>query len=396
MEQGADRVGEQGDELERLQADLDEARQQLEATTEVLTTVARSPADSRGVLASLVETARRLIRAEIAQIHLIEGDWYRLASSSGLSEEYLDFVRHHPIAMDRQTLIGRVGLERQAQQIRDVLADSEYGRQDIQEIGGYRSILGVPMILDDEVVGVLSAWRTEVDPFPERAIQVLTTFAAQAAIVIRNADLVSALESGQSELEAKVDQLEALGEIGQAVTSSLDLDQVLTKIVTHAVELTEADGGSVFEFDELSEEFYLRTTFGTSRDTAEALQAIHMKLRETLVGRAALQRKSLQIPDLRLVDCDPHLAVLLSRGWISVIAVPILRDQQIIGALVIRRKTEGGSSESCSRRLPASRRWRSSMHVCMQSSLARVRISRSPAGTSPSSSRACPTNCGRR
>ena len=218
MEQGADRVGEQGDELERLQADLDEARQQLEATTEVLTTVARSPADSRGVLASLVETARRLIRAEIAQIHLIEGDWYRLASSSGLSEEYLDFVRHHPIAMDRQTLIGRVGLERQAQQIRDVLADSEYGRQDIQEIGGYRSILGVPMILDDEVVGVLSAWRTEVDPFPERAIQVLTTFAAQAAIVIRNADLVSALESGQSELEAKVDQLEALGEIGQAVT----------------------------------------------------------------------------------------------------------------------------------------------------------------------------------
>jgi len=345
MEQGADRAGEQGAELERLQADLDEARQQLEATTEVLTTVARSPADSRGVLASLVETARRLIRAEIAQIHLIEGDWYRLASSSGLSEEYLDFVRHHPIAMDRQTLIGRVGLERQAQQIRDVLADSEYGRQDIQEIGGYRSILGVPMILDEEIIGVLSAWRTEVDPFPERAIQVLTTFAAQAAIVIRNADLVSALESGQSELEAKVDQLEALGEIGQAVSSSLDLDQVLTKIVTHAVELTEADGGSVFEFDELSEEFYLRTTFGTSRDTAEALQAIHMKLRETLVGRAALQRKSLQIPDLRLVDCDPHLAVLLSRGWISVIAVPILRDQQIIGALVIRRKTEGGFSE---------------------------------------------------
>jgi len=201
------------------------------------------------------------------------------------------------------------------------------------------------MILGDEVVGVLSAWRTEVDPFPARAIEILTTFAAQAAIVIRNADLVGALEARQAELAAKVDQLEALGEIGQAVSSSLDLDQVLTKIVTHAVQLTDADGGSIFEFDEFAEEFHLRTTFGTSADTADALQVIHMKLRETLVGRAALERKSLQIPDLRLVDCDPHLQVLLERGWISVIAVPILRDHQIIGALVIRRQSVGGFAE---------------------------------------------------
>jgi signal transduction histidine kinase/DNA-binding response OmpR family regulator len=332
-------------EITRLGSDLDEARQQLAATTEVLLTVGQSASDSAGVLRSVVESARRLIRAEIAQIHLIEDRRYRLASSTGHSKEYLDFVADHPIALDRQTLIGRVGVDRRAQQIADVLADSEYGRRDIQEVGGYRSILGVPMILDDEVVGVLSAWRNEVDPFPARAIEVLTTFAAQAAIVIRNAELVSALEARGSELSAKVEQLEALGEIGQAVTSSLDLDQVLTKIVTHAVELTDADGGSVFEFDEFDEEFHVRTTYGTSADTAEALRVIHMKLRETLVGRAALERKWLQIPDLRLVDCDPHLQVLLEGGWISVIAVPILRDHQIIGALVIRRKSVGGFAD---------------------------------------------------
>jgi signal transduction histidine kinase/DNA-binding response OmpR family regulator len=317
----------------------------LEATTEVLHTVGRSALDSAGVLGSVVESARRLIRADIAQIHLIEGEWYRLASSSGLSREYLDFVADHPIALDRQTLIGRVGLDREAQQITDVLADSEYGRRDIQEIGGYRSILGVPMILGDEVVGVLSAWRTEVDPFPPRAMKVLTTFAAQAAIVIRNAQLVRALEGQRAERANKVEQLEALGQIGQAVSSSLDLDQVLTMIVTHAVELTEADGGSIFEFDEFTEEFHLRTTYGTSDDTAEALRVIHMKLHETLVGRAALERKSLQISDLREVDCDPHLQVLLEGGWISVLAVPILRDHQIIGALVIRRKSVGGFAD---------------------------------------------------
>jgi signal transduction histidine kinase/DNA-binding response OmpR family regulator len=332
-------------EIGRLCADLHEARQQLAATTEVLTTVGRSASDSEAVLASVVESARSLIHADIAQIHLIEDPWYRLASSSGHSEEYLDFVAKHPIALDRRTLIGRVGLDRQSQQIADVLADSEYGRQDIQKVGKYRSILGVPMILGDEVVGVLSAWRTEVDPFPARAIEVLTTFAAQAAIVIRNAGLVGALKARQTELAAKVDQLEALGEIGQAVSSSLDLDQVLTKIVTHAVQLTDADGGSIFEFDEFAEEFHLRTTYGTNADTADALRVIHMKLRETLVGRAALQRKSLQIPDLRLVDCDPHLQALLEGGWISVIAVPILRDHQIIGALVIRRQSVGGFAD---------------------------------------------------
>jgi signal transduction histidine kinase/CheY-like chemotaxis protein len=329
----------------QLRADLTEARGQLAAITEILTTVGRSASDPEGVLSSVVESARSLIHADIAQIHLVEGRWYRLASSSGHTREYLDFVAKHPIALDRRTLIGRVGLDRRSQQIDDVLADSEYGRQDVQEIGKYRSILGAPMILGNEVVGVLSAWRTEVDPFPARAAEVLTTFAAQAAIVIRNADLVGALEVRQAQLAAKVDQLESLGEVGQAVSSSLDLDQVLTKIVTEAVELTNADGGSIFEFDSLAEEFHLRTTYGTGVDTAEALRAIQMKLHETLVGRSALERRSLQIPDLRDIDCDPHLQVLLDGGWISVIAVPILRDQQIIGALVIGRTHVGGFTD---------------------------------------------------
>ncbi len=344
---GADSAGE----LERLRADLDEARDQLAATAEVLKTVGKSAPDLDAVLGTVVESARRLCRSDIAQIHLVEGEWYRLASSSGHTDEYLDFVARNPVALDRGTLIGRIGLDRlirghgRAQQIPDVLADLEYGRNDIQQIAGYRSILGVPMVLDGEVVGVLSVWRTQVDPFSARAVEVLTTFAAQAAIAIRNVDLVCALEARQEELAAKVEQLEALGEIGQAVSSSLDLDHVLTMIVTHAVQLSNADGGSVFEFDEVAEQFHLRTAFGTSEELIHVLRGLEVGLHETFVGRAALERKSAQVPDLRTEQLDLHLSTLLEGGWLSVIAAPILREDRIVGVLVVRRHGAGRFSE---------------------------------------------------
>ena len=115
---------------------------------------------------------------------------------------------------------------------------------------GFRTTLGVPMLVEDEVVGVLSLWRRDVDPFSDRAIELVTTFAAQAAIAIRNVDLVRALQSRTTELAVKVEQLEALRQIGQAVSSSLDLDDVLTTIVTHSVQLTDTDGGSLLEYDD--------------------------------------------------------------------------------------------------------------------------------------------------
>ena len=332
-------------DLGRLRRDLDEVQQQLAATTEVLTAVGRSASDLDAVLLTVVESARRLCHADVAQIHLVEGEMHRLASWSGLSDdEYVEWVRRNPIALDRRTLVGRIRLDQRAQQIPDVLADPEYGRPDVQQIAGFRTILGVPMILDGEVVGVLSVWRTEVKPFDDRSAELLTTFAAQAAIAIRNVDLVRALETRQEELAAKVDQLEALGEIGQAVSSSLDPDEVLATIVMHAVQLTGADGGSIFEFDDAAEEFRIRTAFGTGDELVHALRRIHIGLHETLVGRAALERLPQQVADIRDVQLDPHLEVLHRAGWRSLIAVPILRDDRIVGALVVRRRTPGGFS----------------------------------------------------
>ena len=140
-------------------------------------------------------------------------------------EEYVRYWAEHPSTMSigRASGVGRVALDRTIQQIEDVLDDPEYGRQDLQAVAGFRTLLSAPMIVDDEVVGVLAVWRTTVVPFDDRAVELLGVFAAQAAIVVENVGLVQALESRSAELATKVDQLEALREVGEAVSSSLDL-----------------------------------------------------------------------------------------------------------------------------------------------------------------------------
>jgi signal transduction histidine kinase len=201
----AEGVGAEGglrEEVERLRRDLAEAREQQAATSGVLAVLGRATSDLGAVLETVVDSARRLCRADIALIFLLEDDAYRLAIVSGpLTEEDRAYLAQHPLAQDRGTLTGRVGLERRPQQIADVLADPEYGRLDIQRHGGFRTTMGVPMLLDGEVVGVLVVWRTQVDPFSERATELLTTFAAQAAIAIRSVDLVNALQARSAEVE---------------------------------------------------------------------------------------------------------------------------------------------------------------------------------------------------
>ena len=231
------------------------------------------------------------------------------------------------MVLDRETLVGRVGLDRQATQITDVLADPDYGLTDAQRVAGYRTIMGVPMLLDGEVVGVLSVWRTQVDPFSDRAVEVLTTFAAQAALAVRTVDLVRTLESRTDELGRKLNQLEALGAVGQAVSSSLNLTEVLNTIITQAVQLSGTDGGSIYEFDEDAKEFRVETVCGTSPEALDALRRTRIGLDDTFLGKAATLGRPLELPDLRDAPLDPHLSVLAEGGWRSLVAVPMLRER---------------------------------------------------------------------
>ena len=274
-------------ETERLADELAEVREQLGATSEVLAVIGRSASDLERVLETVVESARKLCGADAGQVFLVDGDRYRLAYGSGMTAEYREFIANNPVVLDRGTLVGRVGLDRRATQITDVLADPDYGGTDAQRVAGFRTIMGVPMLLDGDVVGVLSVWRIQVDAFSDRAVEVLTTFAAQAALAVRTVDLVRTLESRTDELGRKVNQLEALGTVGQAVSSSLNLTEVLNTIITQAVRLSGSDGGSIYEFDENAREFRVETVCGTSQEAFDALRRARIKLDDTFIGKAA-------------------------------------------------------------------------------------------------------------
>ncbi len=321
---------------------LEDARQQLAATSEILTALGRSGSDPEAVLGTIVDSARRLCRADQAQICLVDGDHYRLARSAGLSEEARTFIDEHPLVADRASLVGRVGLDRRTQQIEDVLADPDYGRADVQRVGGFRTTVGAPMLLDDEVVGVLLLWRSEVSPFDDQSLAVLTTFAAQAAIAVRQVQLVRELETRGTELARRVAELEALNEVGDAVSSSLDLDEVLAAVVAMAVELSDTEGGSLFEYDEADRLFVLRTAHGTEPELLERLRRTRIGLEGSMVGRAAVEGRTLQFPDLDAVELDAHLSTLREFGWRSLLAVPLLRESMVVGALVVRRRRTGG------------------------------------------------------
>ena len=219
-------------------------------------------------------------------------------------------------------------------QIPDVLADPDYRWHTGRELAGFRTILGVPMLTADRVAGVLTLWRMDVEPFGDRTVELLTTFAAQAAIAIRNVQLFH-------DMTRSVDELRALGEISQAVSSSLDLDEVLTTIVARAVQLSGTEGGSIFEFDQETQLFHVRTCFGTEPELVAALRATRIHLDETFVGRAAASGEPQSAPDLAEEPRDPHIERLASAGWRSMLVVPLRWEEEIIGALLVRRRVTG-------------------------------------------------------
>jgi len=328
--------------------ELRETRDQLAATSEILAILAASSAAPEDVFGAIVERARTLCRADIAQIHLNRDGAFHLTRAVGLSEEFLDLSAAKPTKRNRNTLIGRVALDRSTQQIEDVLADPEYDRPEFQRLGGYRTILGAPMLVDGEVVGVLSVWRTTVSPFDERVVTLLTTFAAQGALAVRNVQLMRSLEARSQELTRRVDQLEALSEVGEAVSSSLDADEVLATIVDHAVQMSGARGGSLVDYDEDTGLFSVRAATGTTADVLQALRDSRIHIDETLIGRACRERGPVQVEDLATAELDAHLSILYAAGWRSVVVVPLIRWDRIVGALVVRRKAPGGfSDETC-------------------------------------------------
>ena len=195
------------EEVQARRANCTKSLQQQTATADVLKIINRSSVDLETVLDTLVETVTRLCRADYSTMYRQRDDKYHLVAAYGALEEVKEFVRTHPFVPDRGTLTGRVGLERRVVHIPDVLSDPEYTYHELQKIAGYRSMLGVPLLRGDELIGIFSLHRTRVEPFTSKEIDLANSFADQAMIAIENARLFEELRERQAELRVTFDNM---------------------------------------------------------------------------------------------------------------------------------------------------------------------------------------------
>src|SRR5262249_45333076 len=183
------------------------------------------------------------------------------------------------------------GIERRPVQVVDVLNEQNFEHGELVRQQDYRAVLAVPMLREGALLGVICILKQEAEPFTDKQVDLVTTFADQAVIAIENVRLFKELESRTQDLTRSVGELRALGEVSQAVSSTLDLETVLETIVSRAVQLSGSDQGIVYEFDEGTQSFHQWATHQVSAEHMEAVRAAPIRLGDSALGRAAVLRE---------------------------------------------------------------------------------------------------------
>src|SRR5262245_25505679 len=326
-------------ELER---ELAEAHRREAATAGVLKAISRSAFNLQAVLDSLIESAVQLTGAETGLIIRQHGESYRPEAIYGGSPEFVEVAKQNPLPPGRHSATGRAVLERRVVHIHDVLADGEYAWVG-GKAAGVRTILAVPMLRDDIMVGVIGCGRREVRPFSEKEIELVVTFADEAVIAIENTRLFEAEQVSKRELQESLEYQTAISDVLQVISSSPgQLQPVYDTILARALRHCDAKFGGLFQYEHgaflgvagigIPEELVFAAERGASTPSA------HSDLTNLLTNR-----KPIHSPDLRqnasYLARDPFIVGAVERGGArAALLIPLLKDNSVIGAFAIYRQ----------------------------------------------------------
>jgi two-component system, NtrC family, sensor kinase len=311
----------------------------------VLNVISRSPNQLQPVLDTIVQTAARLCEAEYSVFFRQQDDArYRIAATNNAEAEFIKFAREHPFEPTRASCTGRAVLERRTIHVLDAATDPEYDMPDYQRVANNRTMLGVPLLRGDVVIGVIVMVRTVVKPFTEKQIDLVTTFADQALIAIENVRLFEAEQARTRELSESLEQQTATSEVLRVISSSPgELTPVFDAILENATRICEAGFGSLLLFE--NNEFRAVALHNPPPEFADrtARDPRMSSDFEIPLVRLARTRETIHVADITkeraYLAGAPSLVALADLGHgRTLLLVPMLKESEIVGAIAIYRQ----------------------------------------------------------
>ena len=311
--------------------ELSESLEQQTATSDVLRVISSSPTDTQPVLETIGERAEKLCNAEISAVCIVDGELIRLASAHGMTEAGVEAARRaYPMRRTDETVAARAIRTRDVCHVADVLSDPQYQAKDTARVAGFRGCLGVPMVRDEQVAGMIFVARRQPGLFSDTQVQLLKTFADQAVIAIENVRLFKETKISLEQQTATADVLKIISR------STFDLRTVLQTLVESAARFCHADKASIIR--EKDGVFYAAEAYGYPREFLDYMKNIPIKAeRGSASGRALVEGRVVHITD---AAADPEYTLVEARrlgDYRTILCVPMLREGIPIGLLVLTR-----------------------------------------------------------
>ncbi|MEW6687712.1 MAG: GAF domain-containing protein [Pseudomonadota bacterium] len=325
----------------RLFNETKEALERQTTTAEILKVIASSRTEVQPVFDAIVAACARIFPGHSAGINLRNEDGLiDIKASVGVDREAARKVFRE---IGVRHAGGGLLLRRNVAHYPDMEApDVPAPVREGALAGGNRAQVFAPLVAEGRGIGSLWVGRKTPGPFSEKEIALLQTFADQAVIAIENVRLFKELQARTEALTKSVGQLTALGEVGQAISSTLDLETVLQTIVTRAVQLAGLDAGGIYEYDERAEEFRLQASENVQTELVDAVRRQPIRKGDGAVGHTAVTLEAAQVPDILDASYQgSRKDVLVRAGYRAILAVPLLREEHLLGALLVYRRTPG-------------------------------------------------------